>query len=134
MPSITPAPLVVTLFLPDLADRPDRRSAIALAHGLLRAGAAVAVVAPMGGGPLRAALAPAIGQIDLAKRHAATSALALARMLAERRPSLLATPREVAWVGRLSLWLARSSARLVVLEGDAEADLSAIRAAAPRWG
>ncbi|CAO3423035.1 hypothetical protein [Azospirillum endophyticum] len=133
MPSITPAPLAIALFLPDLVDRPDRRSAVELAHGLLRAGAAVDVVAPMGGGPLRAALDPAIGQIDLAKRHAATSALALARVLAERRPALLATPRNVAWVGRLALWLARSGARQVVLDGDTESDLAAIRAAAPRW-
>lgn len=134
MPSLIPASLTVVLFLPDLADRPDRRSAIDLAHGLLRAGVAVDVAAPMGGGPLRAALDPDIGQIDLAKRHAATSALALARMVAERRPALLAIPREVAWVGRLALTLARSNARLVVLEGDAAADLAAIRVAAPRWG
>ncbi len=134
MPSLIPAPLAVALFLSDLEDRPDRRSAVDLAHGLLRAGVAVDVVAPMGGGPLRAALNPAVGQIDLAKRHAATSALALARVMAERQPALLATPREVAWVGRLALWLARSDARLVALEGDAEADFAAIRAAAPRWG
>ncbi len=134
MPSLTPAPLAVTLFLPDLADRPDRRSAVDLAHRLLRAGVAVDVVAPMGGGPLRAALNPAVGQIDLAKCHAATSALALARVMAERQPSLLALPREVAWVGRLARWLGRSDARLVVLEGGAEADFAAIRAAAPRWG
>ncbi|WP_148219244.1 hypothetical protein [Azospirillum sp. B510] len=134
MPSLTPAPHTITLFLPDLADRPQRRSAVDLAHAMLNAGAAVDLVAPMGGGPLRAALAPAIGQIDLAKRHAATSALALARILAERRPAVLAVAREVAWVGRLALWLARGEARLVVLDGDAAADLSAIRAAAPRWG
>ena len=134
MPSLIPAPLAVALFLSDLEDRPDRRSAVDLAHGLLRAGVAVDVVAPMGGGPLRAALNPAVGQIDLAKRHAATSALALARVMAERQPALLATPREVAWVGRLALRLARSEARLVALEGDAEADFAAIRAAAPRWG
>lgn len=133
MPSLPPAPLAITLFLPDLADRPDRRAAVDLAHGLLRTGAAVDVVAPMGGGPLRAALDPAIGQIDLAKRHAATSVLALARVVSERQPVLLAIPREVAWVGRLALMLARSDARLVVLTGDGEADLAAIRAAAPRW-
>lgn len=134
MPSLTPAPLAVALFLPDLADRPDHRSAVDLAHDLLSAGVAVDVVAPMGGGPLRAVLNPAVGQIDLAKRHAATSALALARVMAERQPALLALHREVAWVGRLALWLARSNARLVVLEGDAAADFAAIRAAAPRWG
>lgn len=134
MPSLIPAPNAVALFLPDLKDRLDRRSAVDLAHGLLRAGVAVDVVAPMGGGPLRAALDPAVGQIDLAKRHAATSPLALARVLAERQPSLLAIPREVAWVGRLALRLARGGAPLVVLEGDAEADFAAIRAAAPRWG
>lgn len=134
MPSLNPAPLAVILFQPDLADRPDRRSAIDLAHRLLRTGAAVDVVAPMGGGPLRAALDPAAGQIDLAKRHAATSPLALARVVAERQPALLAVPREVVWVGRLALWLARSKARLVVLNGEVEADLAAIRAATPRWG
>lgn len=134
MPSLTPSPLAVALFLPDLDDRPNRRSAVDLAHVLLRAGVAVDVVAPMGGGPLRAVLNPAVGQIDLAKRHAATSALALARMMAERQPSLLVLPREVAWVGRLALWLARSGAQLVVLEGDAEVDFAAIRAAVPRWG
>ncbi|WP_434619119.1 hypothetical protein [Azospirillum sp. B2RO_4] len=134
MPSLNPAPLAVALFLPDLKDLPDRRAAVDLAHGLLRAGVAVDVVAPMGGGPLRSALNPAVGQIDLAKRHAATSALALARVMAERQPTLLSLPREVAWVGRLALWLARSDVRLVVMKGDAEADFAAIRAAAPRWG
>jgi hypothetical protein len=134
LPSLTPAPLAVALFLPDLDDRPDRRSAVDLAHGLLRVGIAVDLVAPMGGGPLRAALDPAVGQIDLAKRHAATSALALARVMAERQPSLLAIPREVAWVGRLALWLGRSQARLVMLGGDSEEDFAAIRAATPQWG
>lgn len=133
MPSLTPAPLAIALFLPDLADRPDRRAAVDLAHGLLRTGSAVDVVAPMGGGPLRAALDPAIGQIDLAKRHAATSALALARAVSERQPTLLAIPQEVAWVGRLALLLACSDVRLVVLTGDRDADLAAIRAAAPQW-
>lgn len=132
MPSIPPAPLAVILFQPDLADRPDRRSAIDLAHELLRTGAAVDVVAPMGGGPLRAAMDPAVGQIDLAKRHAATSPLALARMVAERQPAALAVPREVVWVGRLALWLARSDARLVVLTGHVDTDLAAIRVVAPR--
>ncbi|CAO3400600.1 hypothetical protein VH569_26810 [Azospirillum sp. 11R-A] len=134
MPSLTPAPLAIFLFQPDLADRPDRRSAIDLAHELLRTGAAVDVVAPMGGGPLRAELDPAVGQIDLAKRHAATSPLALARMVAERQPALLAVPREVVWVGRLALWLVRSKVPLVVLTGEMETDLAAIRAAAPRSG
>ncbi|KAA0593505.1 hypothetical protein J2848_000673 [Azospirillum lipoferum] len=134
MPSLTPAPLSIALFLPDLADRPDRRAAVDLAHGVLHAGVAVDVVAPMGGGPLRATLDPAIGQIDLAKRHAATSALALARVVSERQPTLLAIPQEVAWVGQLALRLARSDARLIVLAGDRDADLAAIRAAAPRWG
>ncbi|PWC77531.1 hypothetical protein [Azospirillum sp. TSH64] len=134
MPSLTPAPLAIILFVPDLADRPDRRSAIGLAHELLRMGAAVDVVAPMGGGPLRAELDPAVGQIDLAKRHASTSPLALARMVAERQPALLAVPREVGWVGRLALWLARSTVPLVILKGEVEADLAAIRAATPRSG
>ncbi|AWU93695.1 hypothetical protein [Azospirillum ramasamyi] len=133
MPSLTPAPLAVALFLPDLGDRPGRRVAVDLAHRLLRAGAAVDVVAPMGGGPLRAALDPAIGQIDLAKRHAATSVLALARVVAERQHGLLAAPREAGWIARAALWLARSDAPMVALAGDAAADFAAIRAAAPRW-
>lgn len=134
MPSLAAAPLRIALFLPDLGDRPDRVAAVGLANDLLRAGAAVDVVAPTGGGPLRAALDPAVGQIDLGKRHAATSFLALARVLAERQPSLLAVPREAAWVGRLALRLARSGATLVLLDGDAGADRTAIRAAMPRSG
>lgn len=133
MPSLTPAPLAIALFLPDLGDRPDRRAAVELAHRLLGTGAAVDVVAPMGGGPLRAALDPAIGQIDLAKRHAATSVLALARVVAERQHGLLAAPKEAAWITRTAVWLARSDARPVALAGDAAADFAAIRAAAPRW-
>jgi len=134
LPSLTPARLTIVLFQPDLADRPERRSTVDLAHELLRTDAAVDVVAPMGGGPLRAALDPAVGQIDLAKRHVATSPLALARVVAERQPVLLAVPGEVVWVGRLALWLARSKVPLVVLKGEVEADMAAIRAAMPRSG
>lgn len=134
MPSLAAAPLRIALFLPDLDDRPDRLAAVGLAHDLLRDGAAVDVVAPTGGGSLRAALDPAIGQIGLGKRHAATSVLALARVVAERQPGLLAVPREAAWVGRLALRLARSGATLVLLDGDTGADRTAIRAAMPRSG
>lgn len=124
----------VAVFVPDLSDAPGRAAAVTLANALLAAGHPVDVVAPMGGGALRAGLDPGIGQIDLAKRHAATSPLALARYAAERRPALLAAPMSVAWVVRLALRLARSSAVAVPLRGDADADFAAIRAAAPRPG
>ncbi|MBP2303453.1 hypothetical protein [Azospirillum picis] len=130
-----PAPSVrIALFLPDLDDRPGRRAAVDLAGRLLEAGLAVDAVAPMGGGALRAALDPAIGQIDLAKRHAATSVLALARVVAERRPAVLAVPREAAWIAKLAGRLARTGVAVVTLADDVSSDLSAIRAAAPRWG
>ncbi|PWC36298.1 glycosyltransferase [Azospirillum sp. TSO35-2] len=130
-----PLPLPrIALFLPDLGDRPDRRAAIDLANRLQDDGHAVDVVAPMGGGPLRAALDPAIGQIDLAKRHATTSPLALARVLAERRPAVLAAPEGVFWVARLAVRLARGGTRLVALSGRPEVDWATIRAAAPRSG
>ncbi len=128
-------PVRIAVFVPDLADRPDRRAAVALANALVGDGRPVDLVAPMGGGALRATLDPAIGQIDLAKRHAATSPLALARCLAERRPALLVVPETVLRVARLAVWLARSGARVVVLGGEGvDGDLAAIRAAAPRWG
>ncbi len=132
-----PSPLPrVALFTPDLTDRADRRAVVALAHALVQAGHPVDLAAPMGGGALRAALDPAIGQIDLAKRHAATSPLALARCLAERRPAVLAAPASVFWVARLAARLARSPARTVALAADATLDelLAAIRAAARQSG
>jgi len=125
----------IAVFVPDLNDRPDRRAAVALAHALHAQGHPVDLVAPMGGGALRAGLDPAIGQIDLAKRHAATSPLALARCLAERRPLVLAAPPAVFRIARLAVWLARGRTRAVVLGRDGLAeDLAAIRAAAPRSG
>jgi uncharacterized protein (DUF58 family) len=132
---LSPLPRVA-LFTPDLTDRADRRAVVALAHALLEAGHPVDLVAPMGGGELRAALDPAIGQIDLAKRHAATSPLALARCLAERRPAVLAAPASVFWVARLAARLARSPAQTLTLAADAPLDerLAAVRAAARQSG
>ena len=121
------------MFVPDLADLPDRALAVSLVNRLLGEGVPVDLVAPRGGGPLRGRLAPGIGQIDLAKRHAATSALALARILAERRPAVLAAGRGVERVARLARLLARSRAILVRVEEE-EAALAAIRAAARRSG
>jgi len=135
LPDTPTTPFRVAVFVPDLIDRPDRRAAVALAHALRALGHSVDLVAPMGGGPLRATLDPAIGQIDLAKRHAATSPLALARCLAERRPAVLAAPRSVFRVARLAVRLARAGTRAVVLgDGGLDGDLAAIRAATPRWG
>jgi len=134
MDSRLPALPRLAVFVPDLSDAPDRRTAVALAHTLLVQGHPVDLVAPMGGGPLRAALDPGIGQIDLAKRHAATSPLALARCLAERRPAVLAAPERVFWVARLAVALARTGTAAVRLDGGLEDGLAAIRAAAPRWG
>lgn len=121
----------VALFVPDLAEAPGRADAVALANRLPGEGFAVDLIAPRGGGPLRAGLDPTVGQIDLAHRHAATAALALARIVAERRPAILAVLSPVVRVGRLALLLARSGAALVVVT-DAEQGLAAIRAAARR--
>ncbi|MBP2226922.1 hypothetical protein J2847_000189 [Azospirillum agricola] len=135
MPDTPATPPRVAVFVPDLSDAPDRRAAVAIAHALHRDGHPVDLVAPMGGGALRATLDPAIGQIDLAKRHAATSPLALARCLAERRPAVLAVPASVAWIARLAVRLARSRTPVVTVGGtDVEAALAAIRAATPRSG
>lgn len=123
----------VALFVPDLAEAPGRAEAVALANRLPGEGFAVDLIAPRGGGPLRARLDPEVGQIDLAHRHAATAALALARIVAERRPAILAALSPVVRVGRLALLLARSGAVLVVVT-DAEQGLAAIRAAARRSG
>ena len=82
----------IAIFVPNLEEIAPQRSMVALANGLHLRGLSVDVVAPMGGGPLRAALAPGIGQIDLAKRHTRRSVLALARILAERRPAGLLSP------------------------------------------
>ncbi|MFD1624420.1 hypothetical protein [Azospirillum griseum] len=126
----------IALFTADLTDRPDRRALVALAHALADLGHPVDLVAPMGGGSLRAGLDPAIGQIDLCNRWAATSAFALARCVAERRPAVLAVPVSVAWVARLAVRLARSPARILTIAADAALDdsLSAIRDAARQSG
>lgn len=85
----TPAPpsFRLAVFVSDLDDTPGGRAAVALANALHQQGHGLDLVAPMGGGPLRAALHPGVGQIDLAKRHIGTSVLALARIVAERRPA-----------------------------------------------
>ncbi len=139
IPGLAPPHIAVpriAVFVPDLTDAPDRRAAVALAQALHRAGQPVDLVAPMGGGALRALLDPGIGQIDLAKRHAATAPLALARYVAERRPAVLAATAPVAWVARLAVRLARTGTPAVPLgkAGDLEGDRAAIRAATPRWG
>lgn len=106
----------ITIFVPNLEDHPPQRAMVLLANGLHRRGYAVDVAAPMGGGPLRAALDPRIGQIDLARRHAATSVLSLARILAERRPAALLAPDGDAGVAAMAATvLARKGTALAVL-------------------
>ncbi|MBP2314537.1 glycosyltransferase [Azospirillum soli] len=105
------------VFVPNLEEGPAQRALVALANGLRRRGFAVDVVAPMGGGALRAGLDPAIGQIDLAKRHTATSALALARILAERQPAALVAAGATANVVALAAAiLARQGTPVVIAE------------------
>lgn len=121
-----PAPRLA-VFVPDLKDGPAQRAMVALANGAVRRGFAVDVVAPMGGGPLRARLDKGVGQIDLAKRHTATSVLALARILAERRPAALVSAGAVANVVALAAaLLARQGTPVVVAEhGEVTAGLVA---------
>ena len=80
----------LAVFVPNLEDGPVQRVMVALANALRRRGYAVDVVAPMGGGALRAGLHPDIGQIDLAKRHTATSALAAAVLSRQGTPVVIA--------------------------------------------
>ncbi|WP_448205053.1 hypothetical protein [Azospirillum sp. sgz302134] len=108
------------VFVPNLENGPIQRSMVALANGLQRRSLAVDVVAPMGGGPLRAALDGGIGQIDLAKRHTTTSVLALARILAERRPVGLVSPVQTAGpVAIVASFLARTGTPVVVVDTQA---------------
>ena len=112
----------LAVFVPNLEDGPVQRVMVALANALRRRGYAVDVVAPMGGGALRAGLHPDIGQIDLAKRHTATSALALARILAERRPAALVAAGTTANVAALAAAvLSRQGTPVVIAEDGAAA-------------
>nr|WP_247884401.1 glycosyltransferase family 4 protein [Azospirillum sp. OGB3] len=114
-------------------DTPAGRAAVSLAHALQRRGYGLDVVAPMGGGPLRAALHPGIGQIDLAKRHTNTSVLALARILAERRPSgLVGVGNDAGLVALAAVRLARQGTPTAVLEDTQRSD-SRLQRALGRW-
>lgn len=109
------------IFAPHLRDEPPLRRLVALANALVGAGVAVDLVSPMGGGPLRATLDPRVGQIDLAKRHVATSMLALARVLSERRPVGLVAAAATGWVATGAAVLARTGV-MVLLPGRTVAD------------
>ena len=110
----------LAVFVSNLEDGASQRAMVALANGLRRRGFSVDVVAPMGGGPLRAALNPDVGQIDLAKRHTRTSVLALARILAERRPAgLLSMGGDAGLVALGAASLARCGTPVAVM-GDVD--------------
>ncbi|QCO13869.1 hypothetical protein D3869_00685 [Azospirillum brasilense] len=116
-------PSRLALFVSALDDTPSGRAAVALADALRRRGCALDVVAPMGGGPLRAALHPGIGQIDLAKRHTAGSVLALARIVAERRPvGLIGVGTDAGLVALGAVRLARQGTPAAVLEEPPSSD------------
>ncbi len=127
-----PAPRLA-LFVPNLDDHPPQRAMVVLANHLHGRGFAVDLVAPMGGGPLRTALQRGIGHIDLAKRHTRTSALALARILAERRPAgLLAPGCDSGLVAVAAAMLSRTGTR-VVLIGRASDEGGGMRALLSRF-
>ncbi|CAO3374713.1 hypothetical protein [Azospirillum argentinense] len=116
--SLPPPRLAV--FVSGLDDTPAGHAAVGLAHALQRRGYGLDVVAPMGGGPLRAALHPGIGQIDLAKRHTGTAVLALARIVAERRPAgLVGVGTDAGLVALAAARLARQGTPAAVLEDTA---------------
>ncbi len=107
----------LAVFASGLDDSPAGRAVVGIAHALQRRGCGLDVIAPMGGGPLRAALHPGIGQIDLAKRHTGTSVLALARIVAERRPAgLIGVGTDAGTVALAAAWLARQGTPAAVLE------------------
>jgi len=116
-----PAPRLA-VFVPNLQDGPSQRTMVALANRLRCHGFSVDVVAPMGGGPLRAALDPGIGQIDLAKRHTRTSVLALARILAERRPTGLVSVRGDAGLVAIGAAMLARCQTPVVMVGNVHGD------------
>lgn len=106
---------------------------MALADALRRRGYGLDVVAPMGGGTLRAALHPGIGQIDLAKRHTVTSVLALARIVAERRPAgLVGVGSDAGLVALAAARLARQTTLAAVLEDMPPFD-GGLRSALRKW-
>ncbi|MBK3772843.1 hypothetical protein GAY31_01315 [Azospirillum brasilense] len=112
-----PSPPRLAVFVSGLDDTPAGRAALALADALRRLGYGLDVVAPMGGGALRAGLHPGIGQIDLAKRPTATSVLALARIVAERRPAgLIGVGSDAGLAALGAVRLARQGTPAAVLE------------------
>ncbi|MBK3735247.1 hypothetical protein GAY29_19475 [Azospirillum brasilense] len=114
-PSLPPPRLAV--FVSGLDDSPVGRAAGGVANAVQRWGYGLDVIAPMGGGPLRAALHPGIGQIDLAKRHTGTSVLALSRIVAERRPAgLVGVGSDAGLVALAAARLARQGTPTAVLE------------------
>ncbi|TWA67955.1 hypothetical protein FBZ82_10677 [Azospirillum brasilense] len=114
-PSLPPPRLA--FFVSGLDDSPAGRAAVGVANTLQRWGYGLDVIAPMGGGPLRAALHPGIGQIDLAKRHTGTSVLALARIVSERRPAgLVGVGSDAGLVALAAVRLARQGTPAAVLE------------------
>ena len=107
----------LAVFVSGLDDTPSGRTAVALANALYRRGHELDMVAPMGGGRLRAALHPGIGQIDLAKRHTGASVLALARIVAERRPAgLIGAGMDAGLVALAAARLARRGTPVAILE------------------
>ena len=123
----------LAVFASGLDDTPSGRAAVALANALHRQGHGLDVVAPMGGGRLRAALHPGIGQIDLGKRHTGTSVLALARIVAERRPAgLIGAGSDAGLVALAAAWLARRGTPVAMLE-DAPPPNGGLRRALQGW-
>ncbi|AWJ82803.1 hypothetical protein TSH58p_04270 [Azospirillum sp. TSH58] len=123
----------LALFVSGLDDTPAGRAAVALAEALRRRGCGLDVVAPMGGGTLRAALHTGIGQIDLAKRHTAGSVLALARIVAERRPvGLVGVGSDAGLVALGAVRLARQGTPAAVLEEPPTSD-GVLRRALRGW-
>lgn len=123
----------LAVFVSGLDDTPAGRAAVALADALLRRGYGLDVMAPMGGGLLRAALHPGIGQIDLAKRHTGTSVLALARIVAERRPAgLIGVGGDAGLVALGAVRLARQGTPAAVLE-EQPPSVGGVRRALRMW-
>ncbi|WP_174437164.1 hypothetical protein, partial [Azospirillum formosense] len=123
----------LAVFVSGLDDTPAGRAAVGLAGALRRRGYGLDVMAPMGGGSLRAVLHPCIGQIDLAKRHTGTSVLALARIVAERRPAgLIGVGEDAGLVALGAVRLARQGTPVAVLEDSPLSD-GGLRRALRRW-
>ena len=121
------SPPRLAFFLPDLDRQAGRSALVDVANHAVDHCWAVDVMAPMGGGVLRGTLDLRIGQIDLNRRHVATSLGTLARALAERRPHLLIAADE--WPGVIaacSLRLARQPIPLWVMTESCDGDASAL--------